>query len=217
MNPQVDPHRDELFRKAAAGTLSAAERQQLELHLRAHPEQRAEIEWDEVFAQRLEEKVAAMPALPGWQRTQRILDTEAAATAAARGPGVLDRLSNWFASTLGFGFNAQAVALALLVVQVGVIGALVWQVRDRDDHGELRGTVQDPTPRGPLLRVSFKQDLREADLRRALADVGGEIVGGPGQLGVYLVRIQAGDLGAAAARLRAGGSTELVEVVEARR
>lgn len=216
MNPQADPLMDELFRRAAAGTLSAAEREQLELHLRAHPEQRTEIEWDEAFAQRLEEKVAAMPALPGWQRTERLLAAEAAATAVARGPGVLDRLSDWFAGTFGFGFNAQAVAVALLVLQVGVIGALAWQVQDQDD-GAMRGSAQDPMPRGPLLRVSFRQDLREAELRRALADVGGEIVGGPGQLGVYLVRIRTGDLGAAAARLRASGSTDLVEVVEARR
>jgi hypothetical protein len=65
--------------------------------------------------------------------------------------------------------------------------------------------------------VSFRQDLREAELRRALADVGGEIVGGPGQIGVYLVRIKEGDLAAAAQRLRASGATELVEIVEAKR
>ena len=65
--------------------------------------------------------------------------------------------------------------------------------------------------------MSFRQDVREAELRRALADVGGEIVGGPGRIGVYLVRIKEGDLEAAAQRLRAGGATELVEIVPARR
>ena len=56
--------------------------------------------------------------------------------------------------------------------------------------------------------------LRHDDAEDARA-VGGEIVGGPGQLGVYLVRIKDGPLGAAAQNLRDSGTTELVEVVNA--
>jgi len=136
--------------------------------------------------------------------------------APVRAPGILDRLSDWLTSTLGFAINAQAVAVALVMVQAGVIGVLAWQYGETED-GRIRAGTQDVTPRGPLLRVSFRQDLREAELRRALADVGGEIVGGPGQIGVYLVRIKDGDLAAAAQRLRASGATELVEIVEAKR
>jgi hypothetical protein len=54
-------------------------------------------------------------------------------------------------------------------------------------------------------------------LRQALAEVGGEIVGGPGQLGVYLVRIREGDLAAAAERLRTTGTTQLVEIIDVKR
>ena len=229
----MSPLFDEISRKAAAGTLSAAEREWLDAHLREHPGKRAELEWDEAFSAKLEDKIAAMPARPGWERTERLLQVEAEQagaaaaaqnrrpargpkTAAPRVPGTLDRLSDWLASTLGLAINAQAVAIALVLVQAGVIGVLAWQYTGADDS-EMRGGAQDPTPRGPLLRVSFRQDVREAELRRALADVGGEIVGGPGQIGVYLVRIKEGDLEAAAQRLRAGGATELVEIVPARR
>ena len=209
----MSPQFEELSRKAAAGTLTTAEREWLDTYLREHPGERIELEWDEAFGAKLEAKIASMPALPGWERTQRILKTE---PAAARSPGMLDRLSDWLSASLGFSLNAQAIAAALVVVQAGVIGVFVWQSQDRE-YSEIRTGTPDATPRGPLLRVSFRQDLREAELRRALADVGGEIVGGPGQLGVYLVRIKAGDLAAAAQRLRASGTTELVEVVEAKR
>jgi hypothetical protein len=221
MNTQFD----EMSRKAAAGTLSDEEREWLANHLREHPERRADLEWDTAFGARLEEKIAGLPAMPGWERTERVLQAEQASEAQAlppvvsakraakRGPGLLDRLSDWFASSLGFALDAQMVAVALVLVQAGLIGVLAWQYEARDDSAIRAGTA-DPTPRGPLLRVSFRQDLREAELRRALADIGGEIVGGPGQIGVYLVRVREGDLRAAAQRLRASGTTELVEVVE---
>ena len=221
MNPLANPRFDELSRKAATGALSAGEREWLEAQLREQPARRAELEWDQALHDRLEEKVDAMAPMPGWERTERALLAEGegdvavrrAAAATPRSPGILDRLSDWFAATLGLGFNAQAVAAALVVVQAGAIALLAWQYPREDEFGQTRAATPDATPRGPLLRVSFRADMREADLRRALADVGGEIVGGPGQIGVYLVRVQTGALEAAAQRLRAGGTTELVEVV----
>lgn len=213
---------DDLSRKAATGTLTSAERASLDAYLRDHPERRADLEWDAAFHAKLEEKIDAMPVMPGWERTQRALRETPELGAAdvrrawAKGPGILDRLSDWFAATLGFSINAQAIAVALVLVQAGVIGTLAWQDRETGE-GVIRAGTQDPTPRGPMLRVSFRQDVREAQLRSALADIGGEIIGGPGQIGIYLVRVKDGDLKAAASKLRAGGTTELVEVVEARK
>ncbi len=220
---------DELLRRAATGTLSDDERARLEAHLRQHPERRADLEWDQAFTEQLQMKVATLPALPGWERTARWLQAEQATAHAApmlrtvRRPGVLDRLANWLQASLGLALNTQAMAVALVLAQAGVIGWWAWQYeqfepRGQDgEHGQTRSGTPEATPRGPLLRVSFRQDLREAELRGALIEVGGEIVGGPGQLGVYLVRVQRGDLQAAAQRLRAGGKTELVEVIGAER
>jgi hypothetical protein len=63
-----------------------------------------------------------------------------------------------------------------------------------------------------VLRVTFKAEAEELDIRGALVDVGGTLVGGPGQLGEYLVRVPPGKLDAAAARLRANAAIEAVEV-----
>lgn len=223
MNAQFE----EISRKAASGALTAAEHEWLEAFLREHPGKRHECDWDTAFSAKLEEKIAAMPVLPGWERTERALRAEQAITDApgparasagssAHAPGVLDRFSDWLASSLGLAINMQAVAVALVLAQAGVLGLLALQLRGTDE-GAMRAGTQDPTPRGPLLRVAFRSDLREADLRRALADVGGEIVGGPGQIGVYLVRIRDGSLATALQRLRDSGTTELVEIVDDRR
>jgi hypothetical protein len=211
---------DELSRKAATGALSPAERDWLDAHLREHPEKRAELEWDQAFSAKLEEKVASMPTMPGWDRAERALrtaeDSRKADAAARRAPGILDRLSEWFASSFGLPINMQAIAAALVLAQAGVIGVLAWQQRDAE-YSDVRAGAQDDAPRGPLLRVSFRQDIREADLRKALADIGGEIVGGPGQIGIYLIRVKDADLRAAAERLRATGLAALVEIHEPKR
>ena len=198
---------EELSRKAAAGALSAVEREWLDAYLREHADRRTELDWDAAFADALHDEVARMPARPGWERTADVLSTEVTTTPRT---GVLDRLSHWLTESLGWAVNVQAVAAALVLVQAGVIAMLAWPSGDKPDL--VRATTQNPAPIGPLLRVSFRPDLPEARLRQALADIGGEIVGGPGQLGVYLVRVKDGDLSAAAERLRASGEAELVEV-----
>lgn len=199
----------ELSRKAATGTLQAAEREWLDAYLREHADHRVELDWDAAFADALHDEVARMPARPGWERTAAVLSAEVPAAPLG---GVLDRLSRWLTGSLGLSVNLQAVAAALVVIQAAVIAVLALPSADGPED-RVRATTQNPVPAGPLLRVSFKPDLPEARLRQALADVGGEIVGGPGQLGVYLVRVKEGELSAAAERLRASGGIELVEIV----
>lgn len=211
---------EDLARKAAAGELSPAERMWLDDYLRDHPAKRAELEWDRAFRDKLSAKIEAMPSMPGWARTEHVLRTESARATSKISPkheGLLDRLSAWFNDALGLSLNVQAIAAALVIAQAGVIGFFVWQYRDGPQYSEIRTGTQGEVALGPVLRVSFKQDVREADLRKALADIGGEIVGGPGQLGVYLVRVKGIELAVAAERLRATGATELVELYEPKR
>ena len=204
----MDTRFDELSRKAAAGTLAADERAWLDAYLHEHPERRAELEWDEAFGRQLERKIATMPPLPGWERTQRILQAERRPAT----PGLLDRVSEWIVQTMGLRFDAQAAAVALVLVQAVAIGVLAWPERDAGED-RIRGGTPHAMPRGPLLRVSFREDVREADMRRVVADAGAEIVGGPGQIGVYLLRVPDGDANVAAKRLHESGITALVEVV----
>ena len=56
--------------------------------------------------------------------------------------------------------------------------------------GERRRQQRDPRRRGrpwstpgPYLKVNFKADAREADIRLLLVEIHGSLAGGPGQLG----------------------------------
>lgn len=208
---QFDARFEDIARRSATGTLSAADQTWLAEYLLRHPEAQANLDWHQAFANRLDERVGTMPAMPGWARTKRMLRT-----APASAPGILDRLSEWFKSSLGMPLNFQALAAALVLAQGGLIGVMLWQQRDMV-YVDSRAGIQDVAPRGPLLRVSFRPEIREAELRKALAELGAEIVGGPGQIGVYIVRVPVADLNAAAERLRASGVVELVEIFEAKR
>jgi hypothetical protein len=68
---------------------------------------------------------------------------------------------------------------------------------------------------GPYLKVNFKGDAREADIRLLLVEVNGSLAAGPGQLGDYYVRIAAPQTEAAAAKLRASTIVDAVAVVDA--
>lgn len=208
----------ELSRLAARGTLTSAERERLDAALREQPALRSELDWDRTFRDQLRARVEELPEMPGWERTERLLREandrpRELSTVREPGHGLLDRLSDWFGSVFGLRPDFQVVAAAVVVVQAALIGVLALPTDD-PGLGAVRSTAPPTVATGPLLRVVFRDDLREAELRAALASIGGEIVGGPGQLGVYLVRVVDGDLAATAERLRASGATRLVEVAE---
>ncbi len=68
---------------------------------------------------------------------------------------------------------------------------------------------------GPYLKVNFKGDAREADIRMLLVEVHGSLAAGPGQLGDYYVRIAAPQLDAVTDKLKASAIVDAVAVVDA--
>ncbi len=102
---------------------------------------------------------------------------------------------------------APAVALAgvaVFAVQGGVIFGLV--MRDaREDDAEMRAMQGHGSGRGgPMLKLNFAPDAKEADIRFLLMSVQGTLAGGPGQLGDYYVRVPRGKEAAIAAQLKIG-------------
>jgi hypothetical protein len=102
-------------------------------------------------------------------------------------PSFTDRLRGWLDQ-----FNlspAFAMAALVVVVQAGVILNLVTGERD---YGQVRAVTTGETIRsGQLVRIAFKPDAREQDIRLLLVTLQGDIESGPGQLGDYYVRVPA--------------------------
>lgn len=199
------------------GTLSEVDRNWVDAYVQDHPTAAAELEWfrslqanikaeapvvsAEIGLDRLLDRVRAEKSRSGEQRTQRALHR------------VLDPIMGFVESLFLRPAYAYAAA-ALVVVQTGVIGALfVEQRKTEQEYSEYRSIATVPAT-GPTLRVSFKSDARESDIRNALVDVGGTLVGGPGQLGEYVVRVPLNRIEVAATTLQSNPAVEAVRIAQ---
>lgn len=97
-------------------------------------------------------------------------------------------------------------ALAMAVVVQGVLLARGGRHADQEgEYGASRGTAATTgTAATETLRINFKDETPEHDMRLLLISAGATIVQGPGQLGDYLVSVPAEQ--AAAARRQFGAS-----------
>ena len=107
---------------------------------------------------------------------------------------------------------ALAGALAVVVVQGIVIANLSTQPGEGSEIRAHRPTVVDP---GPFLKVNFKADAREADIRMLLVEIDGTLAGGPGQLGDWYVRIPEARIAVAADKIKASAIVDGVARVDA--
>ena len=110
----------------------------------------------------------------------------------------------------------MALAASVLVVQSGIIGYLYQSDTSRpvDESSIYRSGGDAQAPRAQI-EVSFRADATEQDIRRLLVALGAELVGGPGQLGFYQLRLPDGDLAKAIERLK--GERIVESVAEIRR
>ncbi len=207
---------DELLPFYVNGTLPADERAWVEAWLREHPKAEAELRWYESLSAKLKEDVPAVSSEVGLERALHRIHTEGPAPQRARRaatPSLLERARDWLAGLVPQNAlrPALAGALAVVVVQVAVIGGLV----QRDDTSEIRTVKAAVTDHGPYLKVNFKADAREADIRLLLVEVRGSLAGGPGQLGDYYLRVPETQLDDSARKLKQSSIVEQVAVVDA--
>jgi hypothetical protein len=213
----MKPHFDELLPFYVNGTLSTADRAWVEGYLREHPLARAEMQWYESLQTRLREDVPAVSSEVGMERALQRIRTEGPVPQLPRraaAPSPLERLRDWFASIVPQPVlrPAFAGALAVVALQAAVIATLVIE---RDDSSELRAMRGSVVDTGPYLKVNFKADARETDIRMLLVEVHGSLAGGPGQLGDYYVRVPEPKLAAVTATLSASAIVDAVSVVDA--
>jgi anti-sigma factor RsiW len=191
----------ELLAWYASGTLAPEERARVERLLAESPAARAELEWLRALKRDLPATLAIPAGDLGRARLMQRIAVERAGPNVVALPRRPER-SRWFAA-------AFALAASMLLAQAAVIGFLV-----HERGASLAPLSGPPAASGDLLQVTFKPDATERDIRSLLGSVEAELVGGPGALGVYTVRVPAGRAGAAAGTLR--GRADLVESVTQR-
>jgi len=207
---------DELLPFYVNGTLEESDRAWVDEYLREHPKSAAELQWYRTLQDTMQRDAPAVSAEVGLDKVMaRIRGERAPARAAAKPaePSFGERVRGWLAALAPQPLLRPALAGALAVVVVQ--GIVIANLATPDNSTEMRTvkpTVVDP---GPFLKVNFKADAREADIRMLLVEVNGSLAGGPGQLGDWYVRIPEARIAAAADQVKASPIVDGVARVDA--
>jgi anti-sigma factor RsiW len=195
------------------GTLDAADRARVEEWLRTDPSAAAELAWLQSLQQKVRADEPDVSDEIGLARTlQRIRhESRPVVRQVVAAPSFGERVRAWLDS-----FNlspAFAVAALVVVVQAGVILNLST---GEQDHEQVRSvTTGAAVTEGQLLRIAFKPEAREQDIRLLLVTVQGSIESGPGQLGDYYVRVPTAAAADALARMKDAPIVESFQPVDA--
>ena len=176
------------------GTLQDEEREWMERELAQHADARAELEAVRALQARVADSLPEVPDTIGLDKVM--------ARIRADQPGLLDRLAAWLGFSGGLRPATAFAGLAIIAVQAGVIVSLVAGGRDEDAGAGLRASKASAVHEGPLLKVNFAPDAKEAEIRHLLVSVQGRLAGGPGQLGDYYIAVPAGREAALAEEVR---------------
>lgn len=206
---------DELLPFYVNGTLGADDRAWIEHYLREHPLAANELDWLRSVQAAAQEDAVPVSSEVGLERAMRRIRAERPAASAAAPVSFAERARTWWQRLAAPAFLKPALATALAVVALQTV-VITSMVGERDDWSPERtmppvGTTEPPA----FVKVNFRPDATEADIRMLLLDVQANIASGPGQLGDYYVRIPAWQVDAVTAMLGASSIVEGVAVVDA--
>jgi hypothetical protein len=209
---------DELLPFYVNGTLGESDRAWVDNYLREHPAANAELAWTRNLQTRLHEDVPAVSSEVGMERALARIRSEGPAPQRARHaatPTLLEKLREWFASIVPQPMLRPALAGAVALVALQTVVIVQMAGEPVDDASQMRAIPPSAmVDEGPYLKVNFKGEAREAEIRLLLVEVHGSLAAGPGQLGDYYVRIPADQIAAVTGKLRASSIVDAVAVVD---
>ena len=176
------------------GTLQGEERDWMERQLAEHADARAELDAVRALQSGITLSLPEVPDTIGLDKVMTRIRADQ--------PGWLDRAAAWLGLGGGLRPATAFAGLAIIAVQAGVIVSLVAGSPDEDAAGGLRAPKATAVHDGPLLKVNFAPDAKEAEIRHLLVSVQGRLAGGPGQLGDYYIAVPAGREAALAEQVR---------------
>jgi hypothetical protein len=199
------------------GTLGADDRAWIEHYLREHPLAANELNWLRSVQTTAQEEVVPVSSEIGLERAMQRIRGERAATAPPQAAlSAVERVRDWFSRLMPAPMLKPALAGALAVIALQAV-VITTMVGEREDTGLVR-TPKMPVnvaEQGVFVKVNFRPDATEADIRMLLIDAQANIASGPGQLGDYYVRVPAWQADAVTAMLGASAIVEGVAVVDA--
>jgi hypothetical protein len=216
-SPDARRQFEELLPWFLNGTLTERDRDWVERYLLEHPEAQAELRWTQTLQGSVRESVQVVAPELGLDELLRRIRAESTTKGKHTADlGWFDRLSQFF-TTLRF-TPVFTLAAVLILAQAGIIGGLMherYQTRlEAPGSAAFRSYPGWPsTPAGPLLRITFKSDATESDMRKLLLQIRGSIVSGPNQLGDYLVEVETSALDEASKKVAGSQVVESVAIV----
>jgi hypothetical protein len=193
-----------------AGTLNESSRRDIEARLSSDDQLRSQFEYLQLIAQGVRDYVPTPPRDVGIEKTLQRIRQQAATSAS---PPLGDRLRGLIPDWLRTPRALALASVAVIATQFALIGHLVLD-RDRD-YSDIRAGTTRPAPPGPFIKVSFRTDTTEKDLRFLVVGLGATIVGGPTQLGDYYLFLEPGKTDWAAQQLRQSQFVDAVTVIAA--
>jgi hypothetical protein len=206
---------DELLPFYVNGTLGAEERTWIESYLREHPPAENELRWLRAVQAMTQEEAVAASSEVGLERALQRIRAERPTPSPVVPPSLVDRLRDWLSRMVPQPMLKPALAGALAVIALQAV-IITTMVGERDDTSLIR-TVPPigVAEQAAFVKVNFRPDATEADIRMLLIDAQANIASGPGQLGDYYVRVSAWQVDAVTAMLGASAIVEGVAVVDA--
>jgi hypothetical protein len=210
---------DELLPFYVNGTLSETDRGWVDSYVREHPAAAAELHWCKALQTKIREDVPAVSSEVGMERALRRIRSEGPAPLAARraaSPSAMEKLRDWLASLVPQPMLRPAFIGALAVVALQTVVIVQMAGNDDDGASEMRAIPgRTVVEQGPYLKVNFKGEAREADIRMLLVEAHGSLAAGPGQLGDYYVHVPAAQVAAVTDKFKASAIVDAVAVVDA--
>ncbi len=165
------------------GTLDSTTRRELERLLDQSSLLRSELVWLRLVRSQVQEAAPTEQRSPaaGLDTLMALIHAEQAGTVTPLRRRFFD---NWLAQARQLPLS-MGIAAAIVLSQAVIIGTLL----DRPTPEQIGPLSGGTAATGQILQVTFKATATETQIRAVLSSVQGDIVAGPGALGVYAVRV----------------------------
>ena len=190
------------------GTLRGVDRDRVEAALRNDPSINSVLHWEQAVQQAVQNdpalEIAEDRGLANVMHRIRSEIKPAPQPARKAAP----RLFEWFKWS-----PAMALACGIVVAQFGII-VHMYQVRGEESaYSDVRTVAGKRTE--AFVRVTFKSETTESELRTLLHDLHAEIVSGPSQLGDYYLIVKSKAVQSTLTTLQSSSHVESAEIVNA--